>query len=170
MEKETLYVTNADGKIVDIIETTDAYVKLAEGDKVLRKGTLAYLNDTVDVKYHFVKINPLVYGEISKKYSIINSLVKYLGYMDGKLQYRNGRPVKMKDIPKLCGVSEATAKRQIKGLFEADVIHKIRDKKEKQTYIVMNPYVAYIGKKIYLSLYEEFKLSEYRLNCEESIK
>lgn len=170
MDKKTLYVTNADGEIIDVIENIDAYAKLAEGDRVLRKKTLEYLNDTVDVKYRFVKINPLVYGKISKKYSIINSLVKYLGYMDGRLQYRNGRPIKMKDIPKLCDVSETTAKRQIKGLFESDVIHKIRDKKERQTYIVMNPYVAYIGKKIYLSLYEEFKLSEYRLNCEESIK
>ena len=59
MNKETLYVTNSDGTIVDIIETTDAYVKLGEGDRVLRKGALEYLNDTVDIKYRFVKKNKI---------------------------------------------------------------------------------------------------------------
>ena len=42
--------------------------------------------------------------------------------------------------------------------------------KENQTYLLMNPYVAYVGKKIYLSLYEEFKLSHYRELCEETEK
>lgn len=166
MNKE-LYVVNEEGEIIDKIESSDKYVKLSDGDKVVRKGVLQYLNDTVDIKYRFVKINPHVYGEIAKKYPIINKLIKYLGYMDGILSYKNGKKIKMKDIPKICEVSESTAKRQIKGLLECDVIHKKRDKKERQTYLIMNPYVAYIGRKIYLSLYEEFKLSEYRNKCEE---
>lgn len=165
--KETLYVTNAEGEILDTIDSDDSYVKLSEGDRVIRKGVLQYLNDTVDMKYHYVKINPFSYGIISKKYSLINTLIQYMGYMDNKLEYKNGKPVRMKDLPKLSGLSETTVKKQIKGLLEDDVIRKIRDKKERQTYIVVNPFIVYIGRKIYLSLYEEFKLSVWRTYCEE---
>ena len=165
MNKE-LYVVNEDHEIVDIIKPEDKYVKLSDGDKIIRKGVLQYLNETIDIKYRFVKVNPNVYSEIAKKYPIVNVLIKYLGYMDGILSFRNGRFIKPKDIAVICGVSESTAKRQLKGLFEEDIIHKVKDKKTKQTYLIMNPWVAYIGKKIYLSLYEEFKLSVHRSNSE----
>lgn len=165
MNKE-LYVVNEDHEIVDIIKPEDKYVKLSDGDKIIRKGVLQYLNETIDIKYRFVKVNPNVYSEIAKKYPIVNVLIKYLGYMDGIFSFRNGRFIKPKDIAKICNVSESTAKRQLKGLFEEDIIHKVKDKKTKQTYLIMNPWVAYIGKKIYLSLYEEFKLSVHRSNSE----
>ena len=55
----------------------------------------------------------------------------------------------------------------MKGLIQEDVIHKVKDKKKRQSYLVMNPWIAYIGRKIYLSLYEEFKLSSWRNSCEE---
>ena len=167
MKENNLYVTDENGKVIDIIESADKYVKLNDGDKVVRKGVLQYLSDTVDIKYRFIKVNPYVYGKIANKYPILNILIKYIGYMDGILSYKNGKFVRMKDIHKICNVSESTAKRQIKGLFEEDVIHKVKDKLKKQTYLVINPYIAYIGRKIYLSLYEEFKLSEHRNNCEE---
>ena len=164
MDKKTLYVTDEDGEVIDIIDSSDKYVKLSDGDRVVRKGVLQYLSDTVDIKYHFIKVNPNVYGVIAKKYPIINDLIKYIGYMDGKLAFYNGRIIKMKHIPKICGVSISTAKRQMKGLIESDVIHKVKD---KDICFVVNPYVAYIGRKIYLSLYEEFKFSEHKNNCIE---
>ena len=167
MRKEELYVTDKEGNIIDRIDSDDSYVKLSEGDRVIRKGVLQYLNETVDMRYHYIKINPHAYGIICKKYSIMNTLIKYMGYMDNKLEYRNGKPVRMKDLPKLSGLSATTVKKQLKGLREDDVIRKIRDKQAKQTYIVINPFVAYIGRKIFLSLYEEFKLSIWRTYCEE---
>ena len=87
--------------------------------------------------------------------------------MDGKISYDNGRAVKLKDVSKLCNVSLSTAKRQIKGLVESDVLHKVKDKRRNTTFLVMNPFVAFIGRRIDLSLYEEFKLSEYRSKCKE---
>ena len=158
MSKE-LYVTDEHGEVIDIIESTDKYVKLSDGDKVVRKSVLQYLGDTVDLRYHFVKVNPNVYGDIANKCPILNILIGYIGYMDGIISHKNGKVVRLKDIPKICNVSETTAKRQIKTLIELDVIHKIRG---KPSYLVMNPYVAYLGRKIYLSLYEEFKFSEYK--------
>lgn len=166
MYKE-LYIVDENGEIVDKIAENDKYVKLSDGDKVVRKGVLQYLSDTVDIKYRFVKINPYAYDRIANKYSIINILIKYLGYMDGILSYKNGKYIKLKDVYKICQVSESTAKRQMKGLIQEDVIHKVKDKKKRQSYLVMNPWIAYIGRKIYLSLYEEFKLSSWRNSCEE---
>lgn len=166
MNKE-LYVVDEHGEIIDKIEGNDRYVKLSEGDKIVRKGVLHYLSDTTDVKYKFVKVNPISYSIMAIKYPMLNILINYLGFMDNILTFKNGRYVKMKDIPKICNVSESTAKRQIKGMLEDDVLHKIYDKKNRQTYLVLNPWIAYVGKKIYLSLYEEFKLSAHRNRCEE---
>lgn len=163
----SLYVVNEDGEVVDKIDSSDKYVKLSQGDRVIRNKSIKYLSETVDMRYKFVKINPLVYDDIANKYPIINTLLRYLGYMDGILSYKNGQPLKLKDIAKICNVSESTAKRKIKGLMEEDVIHKLRDKKLRQTYLIMNPYVAVVGKKVSLSLYEEFKLSAFRNRCEE---
>lgn len=167
MTCKELYVVDSNGEIIDKIDAQDKYVKLSEGDRILRNKSIKYLSDTMSLNYKFVKINPIVYYSIAKKYPIINVLIKYLGYMDGILSYSNGKLLKCKDIYKICNISESTAKRQLKGLIQIDVIHKIRDKKSKQTYLVMNPWVAYIGRKISLELYNEFKCSEYCNKCEE---
>lgn len=162
-----LYVVNEHGEVIDKIDSNDKYVKLSDGDRVLRNKSIQYLKDTIDIKYRFVKVNPYIYSDIANQYPIINTLIKYIGYMDGILSYRNGKNIKMKDIHKICNVSESTAKRQLKGLIQKDVIHKVKDKKAKQTYLILNPYVAYVGRKIYLSLFEEFKQSQIKDTIEE---
>lgn len=166
MDKE-LYVVDESGTIYDTLDNQYSYVKLKQGDKVLRKGALEYLQDTTDIKYHFIKINPVAWSEISIKYPIINQLVYYLGYMDNILSYRNGRFIKLKDIANICKISESTAKRQLKGLVEDDVIHKVKDVKENTTYLVVNPWVCMRGRRIYRTLYNEFKSSNWQNECEE---
>lgn len=159
MDKE-LYVTDESGNIIDVIDREDKYVKLSDGDKVVRKGALQYLSDTVDIKYHFIKINPKIYDFYCRKYSILSTLTCHIGYMDNILSYKNGKIIKIKDLPKICGVSESTIKRQLKGLVADDIIHKIKYKNKKC--LMMNPYLCCIGKRIYLSTYNEFKLSALR--------
>lgn len=166
MNKE-LYVVDESGTIYDTLDNQYSYVKLKQGDKVLRKGALEYLQDTTDIKYHFIKINPVAWSEISIKYPIINQLVYYLGYMDNILSYRNGKFIKLKDIANICKISESTAKRQLKGLVEDDVIHKVKDVKENTTYLVINPWVCMRGRRIYKTLYNEFKSSNWQNECEE---
>lgn len=166
MDKE-LYVVDESGTIYDTLDNQYSYVKLKQGDKVLRKGALEYLQDTTDIKYHFIKINPVAWSEISIKYPIINQLVYYLGYMDNILSYRNGKFIKLKDIANICKISESTAKRQLKGLVEDDVIHKVKDVKENTTYLVINPWVCMRGRRIYKTLYNEFKSSNWQNECEE---
>lgn len=162
-EKE-LYVCDADGNIVDKISSEDKYVKLSEGDRILRKNAIQYLSETTDIKYSFIKVNPLAYGDLVKRYSIFAELTKHVGYMDNILEYSNGKNIRRKDVTKVCGVSESTAKRQLKGLIEEDVIHSI--KKNKNYYLIVNPWICYKGKKIYMSLYDEFKLSHWRNKIE----
>ncbi len=159
---EELYVTDSKGNIIDKIESKDKYVKLEEGDKILKKGVIQYLSDTVNIKYSFVKVNPKCWSRIATEYPIINKLIDYLGYMDNILSYSNGKNIQAKDIGNICGVSVSTAKRQLSGLMKEDAIHKVRDKKQKKTFLVVNPYLCMKGRRIYLSLYEEFKLSALR--------
>ena len=162
--KEEIYVVDNNGEIVDIIDSRYGYTKLNEGDRVIRRGTIKYLNETKEIKYSFVKINPLAWKQIASKYPIINTLIYYLGYMDGILTYRNGKYVQMKDIYQLCNVSKSTAKRQLSMLIKEDIIHKIKE--DKTTYLKMNPYIAMVGKKIDMELYNEFRMSEWRNQIE----
>ena len=85
--------------------------------------------------------------------------------MDNILQYSNGKNIRRKDVAKVCGVSESTAKRQLKGLVRDDVIHSV--KRKKNYYLIVNPWICFRGRKIYLSLYDEFKLSHWRTVVEE---
>lgn len=164
MNKE-LYVVTESGEVVDKIESQDHYVKLSEGDKIVRKGALNYLQDTTDIRYHFVKINPLIFDKYCRRYSILPTLVSHIGYMDNVISWSNGKRINIKSLPKLCEVSESTIKRQLKQMIEEDLIHKIKD--GNNTYLVMSPWVCMRGRRIYLSLYEEFKLSSIRDDVEE---
>lgn len=158
--QEELYVVNIKGEVLDTIESECNYVKLSSGDRVLRRNSIIYLKNTIDLKYHFVKVNANAFGKIATKYSIVSYLLKYINYMDGAIMYENGKYVKLKELYKICHVSQSTVKRQIKGLCEEDIVHKVKVK-GKPTYLVFNPYIAYIGKKINVSLYDEFKDSKW---------
>ena len=159
-----LYVVDENGKILETIDPKETYVKLESGDRILKKKTTDYLTNLVDIKYRFMKINPVSYSEVALKYSIFPILTKYIGYMDNILEYSNGVKVQRKDIKKICNVSTSTVKRQISGMIKDDVIHIVR--KKGKTYITVNPFICYKGKKIYVSLYEEFKLSHWRNKTE----
>lgn len=160
LNNQELYVVNIKGEVFDTIESDDSYIKVSSGDKVIKKGVIDFLNNTITLKYRFVKMNPLVYVNIAKKYSILTSLVAHVNYTDGILVYENGKTIRLKDLSKICHVSQSTVKRQIKGLCEEDIVHKVKVK-GKPTYLVFNPYIAYIGKKINVSLYDEFKDSKW---------
>ena len=164
-----LYVVDEDGVVVDVVEGNGVrYDVLFEGDRIIRKATAQYLSDTTEIKYRFIKINPLAWSQIAYKYPILNKLVYYVDYTDNILSYRNGKFVQSKDIPKLCNVSQSTASRQLQGLIKEDVIHKIRDKKAHTTYLMMNPFVCMRGKKVYKSLYTEFGSSKWKSETEDA--
>lgn len=160
------YLVDENGTVLEEFEHDTVVVPLNPGDRVLRKGTINYLQDTTDIKYHFIKINPKIFDKYCKKYSILPYLTCHIGYMDNICCYDNGKIIRLKDLSKVCEVSETTIKRQLKGLIADDIIHKVPYKKNQKC-LMMNPYFAMRGKRIYLSTYNEFKLSHLRSEVEE---
>ena len=67
-KNKSLYVVDENGEILDTLESMSSYTKLDYGDKVIRKGAIKYLKDSFDIKYHFIKVNPIIYDEIANKY------------------------------------------------------------------------------------------------------
>ena len=160
------YLVDEDGVVLQEFEHDNVIVSLNAGDKVLRKGMIDYLQDTTDIKYHFIKINPKIFDKYCKKYSILPYLTCHIGYMDNICCYDNGKIIRLKDLSKVCEVSETTIKRQLKGLIADDIIHKVPYKKNQKC-LMMNPWLCCRGTRIYLSTYNEFKLSALRSEVEE---
>lgn len=160
------FLADENGVILQEFDNIDRVVCLDDGDRILRKGVLEYLKDTADIKYHFIKINPKIFDKYCKKYSILPYLTCHIGYMDNICCYDNGKIIRLKDLSKVCEVSETTIKRQLKGLIADDIIHKVPYKKNQKC-LMINPYFAMRGKRIYLSTYNEFKLSHLKSEVEE---
>lgn len=160
------FLADENGVILQEIDNIDRVVCLDDGDRILRKGVLEYLKDTTDIKYHFIKINPKIFDKYCKKYSILPYLTCHIGYMDNICCYDNGKIIRLKDLSKVCEVSETTIKRQLKGLIADDIIHKVPYKKNQKC-LMMNPWLCCRGKRIYLSTYNEFKLSHLKSEVEE---
>ena len=160
------YLADENGVVLRELDDIDRVVCLDDGDKILRKGVLEYLKDTTDIKYHFIKINPKIFDKYCKKYSILPYLTGHIGYMDNICCYDNGKIIRLKDLSKVCEVSETTIKRQLKGLIADDIIHKVPYKKNQKC-LMMNPWLCCRGKRIYLSTYNEFKLSHLKSEVEE---
>lgn len=152
------YVVDENGVVLQELDDTKNIAILEYGDKVVRKDARNYLSDSVDIKYRFIKINPLAFNKYCKKYSILPTLITTISYMDNICSYSNGKIIQIKDLHKVCGVSEITVKRQLKGLIEDDIVHKVSyDKKQKC--LIVNPFLCMIGKRIYKKTYEEFSSS-----------
>lgn len=160
------YLADENGVVIQELDNIDRVVCLDDGDRILRKGVLEYLKDTADIKYHFIKINPKIFDKYCKKYSILPYLTCHIGYMDNICCYDNGKIIRLKDLSKVCEVSETTIKRQLKGLIADDIIHKVPYKKNQKC-LMINPYFAMRGKRIYLSTYNEFKLSALKNEVDE---
>lgn len=160
------YLVDENGVVLQELGDADKLVSLEYGDRVLRRGTIDYLQDTTDIKYHFIKINPKIFDKYCKKYSILPYLTCHIGYMDNICCYDNGKIIRLKDLSKVCEVSETTIKRQLKGLIADDIIHKVPYKKNQKC-LMINPWLCCRGKRIYLSTYNEFRLSALRNEVEE---
>ena len=48
------YLVDENGTVLEEFEHDTVVVPLNPGDRVLRKGTINYLQDTTDIKYHFI--------------------------------------------------------------------------------------------------------------------
>lgn len=161
-----VYIADENGVVIKEIEDGEALVSLQQGDRIIRKNTYDYLSDSIGLKYKFIKINPKVFEKYCKKYSILPTLITTISYMDNICSYSNGKIIQIKDLHKVCGVSEITVKRQLKGLIEDDIVHKVPYQKNQKC-LMLNPWLCMIGKRIYKNTYEEFRLSSLKNEVEE---
>ena len=163
---EKLYLVDENGVITDETEGKENFIKLSGGDRVLRNATLKYLSDFIELKYHFIKVNPIAFGDCAIKYPILCKLICYVGYSDNILQYKNGRLLDLKGIIRITKKSEKTVRKEIKGMIQDDILHVIKEK-GKKPYYMLNPFIATVGKKIFKNVYDEFKYSHLSSKIEE---
>lgn len=162
-----MYIVDENGEILDKVCKNETYVKLGEGDRVLRKDYIEKIDKRRKINMRFAKVNPLVNGEISAKYSIFPYLVKYVGYMNGVLRHRNGKILRKENISELCGVSEITVTRQLRGMIKDEILKPI--KTDDGIAYIMNPFVVHLGREINDSLYEMFENSVYSNKYEKAL-
>ena len=153
------YIVNEDGTIVDEISENDIIVKMNHGDRILRKKSIDYFQDTKEIKKRFVKVNDQATNMLSKYGKYICLLLKYVGYKDGILRFNNGIYLSNKSISKIFGITERNTIRVLDDLIKEDVIHKHKEK--NRNYYTFNPWVASKGKRINADLYYEFKMTEW---------
>ena len=164
IEDKTLYICTKDGEIIDTLSSKESYAKLDEGDRILRKKSIESFEKMVEIRMRFAKVNFIIFGDICRKYSIFPYLIQYVGYMNGRLVFRNGKDITRKNLPKICKVSMATVNRQLIGLISDDIIKPVKE--NGKTVYYMNPYVVHLGKKINLSTYEMFENTIYKNSYE----
>ena len=162
-----MYIVDEHGEVLDEVSNNETYVKLNEGDRVLRKDFIEKINKRRKINMRFAKVNPLVNGDISRKYSIFPYLTRYVGYMNGVLRYRNGKLVKRDDIGELCRVSNITAIRQLRGMIRDEILKTV--KTDEGVAYIMNPFIVHLGTDVNDSLYEMFENSIYSSNYEKAL-
>lgn len=151
------YIVNEDGTIVNTISDDEMIIKIGNGDRVVRKKTLDYFEDTKELKKRFIKVNDNAISALYVYGKYICLLLKYVGYMDGILRFNNGIYLTNKSISKIFGISERNTIKILNDLIKEDVIHK--HKKKNKNYYTFNPWIASKGKRVNTDLYNEFKMS-----------
>lgn len=155
----TKYVANEYGVVIDEIADNEVFIKLGSGDRVVRKKSIDYFEDTKEIKKRFVKVNDQATNMLSKYGKYICLLLKYIGYMDGILRFNNGIYLSNKSISKIFGITERNTIKILDDLIKEDVIHKHKEK--NKNYYTFNPWIASKGKRVSINLYNEFKMTEW---------
>jgi len=113
------FIISEHGEILD---------QLNEGDRILRKKSIEYLNSQFDVGC-FVKVPvdelKLLLPELSKnEKAFLMDISPYVGYCDCKLRYPNtNRDLTGKHLEQITGLSRTSLYRVLKGLTEKHIIH-----------------------------------------------
>lgn len=154
------YITDENGEILDVIEENERYLKAKSGDRVVRGGTIEYLNGTVPIKFHFIKLNDKACNELCEYGNILFPLFQYVDFSTGILRFSNGRLVRPKHLASILRRKRRSGTKIASELIELDVLHK--HKEGNTFYYTMNPWILLKGKRITKELYEEFKNTKYR--------
>ena len=145
---------------------------LNDGDNIIRKETLAYLNNTQEWKIeHFFKGHV---GEINKwlkelsihEKAFLFSIVPFISYEDCHLRYGNGIDIGTEDLVKVTGMPRRTVYATVKSLIKKDIIYRGRNSKNRQYFV--NPWLFCKGSRINRVLKTMFK--NYRIKVLGNVK
>lgn len=148
-------------RIIDI-KSNKQTGTIDQGDKVLKKASLEYLNLTIEINTdeQFVKVYYKKMFELSRSLSgtemqFVNYLMQYIRYESGLLAYDNGRPLTKKTISKELEKDIRTIERWFLTLINREVVKKVDDE------FYINPFLFMRGKRISKTLFEIFKNSRW---------
>lgn len=156
-------IVDDDGVIIGMI---------GEGDKIIRKASVEYLQDTEIWKIeHFYKGN---ISEIRKQLedlsiyekSFLFCIATYVGYEDCCIKHDNGVCFGFDDLVKLTRMSREKTLNTINSLIRADVIYKGKNSKGLQYFV--NPWLFCKGNRINTVLKTMFK--NYRIKVKNEMK
>jgi hypothetical protein len=159
------------GIIIDP-DTGEQVGYLCDGDKVLRKASIEYLDNMQEWKIeHFFKGH---IGEINKwlnelsihEKAFLFSIVPYISYEDCHLQYSNGKDIGTEDLIKITKMARRTIFEVINSLVAKDILYKGKNSKNRQYFI--NPWLFCKGNRINKVLKTMFK--NYRIRVLNNIK
>lgn len=153
MGEKTATVIDTQGEII-----TEMY----EGDRILRKKSVEYLEITQEWKMeHFYKGH---ITEMRKTMSELNtyekaflySIATYVGYEDCCLKHDNGNELTFDDLVLLSGMSRSKVSEVINSLIKKDILYKGRNSSSNKQYF-MNPWLFCKGHRINKVLATMFK-------------
>jgi|LSQX01.3.fsa_nt_gb hypothetical protein len=154
------------GDVVDR-DTGEINATIFEGDRILRRQSIDYLKDTVELlpneSYIKTFIKPL--SQLSEVLSgpemfMTYYLLQYLSYDSGLLMHANGKLLTRKRICDELGQSERQVDRTLESLKEKEVIKKVLGAKREVSFLV-NPWLFMRGKRINKTLHDLFKNSQW---------
>lgn len=133
-------------------ETGELIGELAAGDRVVRKASVAYLENTQVwrmenfYKGHSGELNKWMQELSVSEKAFLFSVVPYIGYEDCCLKHSNGRPLGTEDLVRVTGMARRTVYDAIAGLVKKDIIYRGKNAKERQFFI--NPWLFAKGNRI----------------------
>ena len=135
---------------------------LYEGDKVVRKQTTDYLQDTVVMlpDEPFVKVHTRILTDLAKTLSgtemtVLIYLLQFISYESGVLKHSNGKLLTKSFIMSDMDIPKSTTNKVLKSLADKLIIRATSNGKDIE--YIANPYLFMRGKRINKTLYDLFK-------------
>ena len=136
----------------DICKNGEKVGELFEGDMVLRKKSVLYLEQTQEWKMeHFFKGSPVEIRKWLKELTpnekcILFTVSPYVGFTDCCLKHENGNMLTFDDIVELSCLSRGAVSETLNGLLQKDILYKGKNAKERQYFV--NPWIFCKGNRI----------------------
>lgn len=159
------------GKVLNrIIEEESGEItgELREGDRILRKGSIEYLEATEKWKLdRFFKGNIDELKKWMKDLSgnekiFLFSIVPHISYDDCRLQHENGIDLDIDDMVEITGLPRSTTYDVVNSLLKKDILYRGKNSKNKQYFI--NPWLFCKGQRInrvLRAMFENYRIKIY---------